>query len=194
VPKVNLAHPAGLAYRLRGQSIGGRDSDPRALRSDKRQQRRHDSGRNLTTSRQDRTAGIEVTPYHYPLSVETSAIGRGRVLFRRTARRQRCELHIRPRLVFPQPALGNRVGKRRAVLRGRAAFFEQELAVDLLNVDAPVLYCLGCVGYLQELARPLFRVGERSVSGEFPCASFIPDGVSGVFSAPAPCRSPAARL
>jgi hypothetical protein len=27
VPKVNLAHPARLAYRLSGQSIGGRNSD-----------------------------------------------------------------------------------------------------------------------------------------------------------------------
>jgi hypothetical protein len=63
--------------------------------------------------------------------------------------------------VLPQPALSNRVSERRAVLRGRAALLEQELAVDLLNEDAPVLYRIGCVGDLQELARGF----SRSASG-----------------------------
>jgi hypothetical protein len=44
-------------------------------------------------------------------------------------------------------------------------FLVQERCVDLLNVDAPVLYRLDGVGDLQELARALFLVGEGPLSG-----------------------------
>src|SRR5215216_4423603 len=52
----------------------------------------------------------------------------------------------------PQPAFSDGVIKPGTVLLGRAAFLEQERAVDLLDVDAAVLHRLGRVGDLQQLA------------------------------------------
>jgi hypothetical protein len=65
---------------------------------------------------------------------------------------RRRELHIRAGLVLQRPTLIDGELQPGAVLSGRAAFLKQELFVDLLNVDASVLYRLDCVGDFQELA------------------------------------------
>ena len=69
------------------------------------------------------------------------------------------------RTLLPQPALGNRAGEPGAVLLRRAAFLEQELAVDCLDEDAAVLHRLGRVADLKQLAGGLFRISKWSGRG-----------------------------
>src|ERR1700747_3169784 len=63
------------------------------------------------------------------------------------------ELHVTPRLVQYEPALGNGTLKTRLVFRRRALELKQERPVDLLDIDAAVLHRLESVGTLHELAR-----------------------------------------
>jgi hypothetical protein len=60
------------------------------------------------------------------------------------------ELHIRSRLVQPQPAQRDRAGEGRAVLVRRPTLLEEGI-VDPLDVDAAILYLLARVAICTNL-------------------------------------------
>src|SRR5258705_12972461 len=72
----------------------------------------------------------------------------------------------RSTLVHHQPALDRQL-QTSTIFGRRCALPKQERRVDLLDGDAAVRYRLGGVGDLKELARRLFGIAIRPVSGEF---------------------------
>jgi hypothetical protein len=75
--------------------------------------------------------------------------------------------------VQPEPAVGDGTIKTGFVLRRRAFELILERAVDLLDVDAPVLHRLDSVGQLHQLARGGVRIGERAGLDELHAATIF---------------------
>jgi hypothetical protein len=81
------------------------------------------------------------------------------VLIRQQRRAGLGQPHIGAALVQAEPAVGDGALKAGFIFRRRALELIQEGAVDLLNVDAPVLHGLNATRDLDELAGGGFRVG-----------------------------------
>jgi hypothetical protein len=72
----------------------------------------------------------------------------------------RGERHIGAALVHPKPTALDRELEACAVFRRAALELGQERPIDLLDVDAAVLYPLSRIGDLQKFARGSFGIGK----------------------------------